>query len=149
MRYSDDLPRQYVNGQYTGESVGSRLPDGLALDADGLSHLRSVEHIGAVLLDGADFGFPAKADVARWQATGQEGPNEGVVYVEYELRNVDDERISLATGDIEYIGRNGQQLTPDDQETLWFRKSSADGRYNFEIKLADGNTFVAPLDWRK
>lgn len=58
MQYKDDLAKGYVNGYYVGESEGARLIDGLAPNADGLDHVRSFEHVGTVLQDGADPGYP-------------------------------------------------------------------------------------------
>lgn len=58
MKYQDDLPRGYVNAQYAGESIGTRLQDGLAPGADGLDHLRDTEHVGTVLQDGEEPGYP-------------------------------------------------------------------------------------------
>jgi hypothetical protein len=58
MKYQDDLPRGYVNAQYAGQSVGTRLQDGLAPGADGLDQFRDTEHVGTVLQDGAEPGYP-------------------------------------------------------------------------------------------
>lgn len=58
MRYKDDLQQGFVNGRYVGQSRGSRLPDGLAPESDGLDAARSAKHVGTVTPDGAQPGYP-------------------------------------------------------------------------------------------
>ncbi|MEK4512866.1 hypothetical protein [Paenibacillus sp. FSL K6-2524] len=149
MRYKDDLAKGYVNGYYVGQSEGSRLVDGLAPNAnDGLGNVRSFEHVGTVTQDGSTPNSPVPADLVSWKATGEEGPHEGVVYVQYELLDVDDNVIPLDEDNLTYITRDGKELKPDADSTLWFNKSLPHGRYVFEIKTAVNVIHVAPLDWR-
>ena len=57
------------------------------------------------------------------------------------------ERISLATGSVIYIKKDGNELTPDDQETLWFSDINPAGKYVFEVLTVSGKLYVATLDW--
>lgn len=56
-------------------------------------------------------------------------------------------RISLASGNVVYIKKNGKELTPNTDETLWFSVENPTGKYTFEIKTVDGNLYKPVLDW--
>lgn len=79
--------------------------------------------------------------------TGQEGEHNGVNHTEFELLDGEGERISLAAGAVEYIKKNGVDLTPDDQETLWFSDENEAGEYTIEVKTTAGIVYTAVLDW--
>ncbi|MEK3658166.1 hypothetical protein NSQ29_01225 [Paenibacillus sp. FSL F4-0236] len=68
-------------------------------------------------------------------------------HTEFELLDGDGVRISLKAGAATYIKKNGVNLTPDDQETLWFSDDNVAGQYNFEVKTAAGTVYTAVLDW--
>lgn len=57
------------------------------------------------------------------------------------------DRISLAAGAVVYIKKNGVDLIPDDQETLWFSVENDAGEYAFEVLTVGGNLYTATLDW--
>lgn len=59
----------------------------------------------------------------------------------------DGERISLATGNVVYIKKNGTNLVPNADETLWFSDSNPAGEYLFEILTVSGKLYTATLDW--
>ena len=56
MKYKDSLSRGYVNGYAVGTRIGTPLGDAANPDAnpDSYDHIRSIEHFGGVLRDGAD-----------------------------------------------------------------------------------------------
>ncbi|MEC0242772.1 hypothetical protein P4H66_23455 [Paenibacillus dokdonensis] len=56
-------------------------------------------------------------------------------------------RISLATGAVVYIRKNGINKTPDDQETLWFAATNPAGQYEFEVLTTSGKLYTAILNW--
>lgn len=68
-------------------------------------------------------------------------------HTEFELLDGAGVRISLAAGSVVYIKKDGVNLTPDDQETLWFSSSNPTGEYNFEVLTTGGKLYVATLDW--
>lgn len=84
---------------------------------------------------------------ATWNPTGREGEREGVNNTEFELLDGEGARISLAAGSVVYIKKNGKNLTPDDQETLWFSANNPAGKYNFEVLTTSGKLYTAVLDW--
>lgn len=84
---------------------------------------------------------------ATWNPTGQEGEREGVIHTEFELLDGEGDRISLAAGSVIYIKKDGVNLPPDDQETLWFSVSNQAGEYDFEILTTSGKLYTATLDW--
>ncbi|MNI49816.1 hypothetical protein D3C73_1044470 [compost metagenome] len=56
-------------------------------------------------------------------------------------------RVSLAVGAVSYIKKNGVNLAPDDQETLWFSDNNVAGQYAFEVLTVGGVLYSAILDW--
>ncbi|ASA22088.1 hypothetical protein [Paenibacillus donghaensis] len=68
-------------------------------------------------------------------------------HTEFELLDGAGARISLALGAVTYIKKNGAELTPDDQETLWFSDNNPAGQYTIEVKTIDGTVYSAVLDW--
>lgn len=68
-------------------------------------------------------------------------------HTEFELLDGAGVRVSLASGAVTYIKKNGVDLIPDDQETLWFGDSNVAGKYNFEVKTIAGKVYTAVLDW--
>ncbi|MEK3718863.1 hypothetical protein [Paenibacillus sp. FSL R7-0333] len=68
-------------------------------------------------------------------------------HTEFELLDGEGERISLAAGAVVYIKKNGVNLTPDDQETLWFSDENDAGEYTFEVETTAGTVYNAVLDW--
>jgi hypothetical protein len=57
-QYKDDLANGYANGYYVGKPVGERTPDALDPDGDGLANVRSFVHVGTVIQDAAQPGYP-------------------------------------------------------------------------------------------
>lgn len=57
MKYTDTS--NSINGQYLGESVGSKLADFLAPLDDGYDANRAVEHVGTIIQDGSDANKPS------------------------------------------------------------------------------------------
>ncbi|MFD3261860.1 hypothetical protein ACE3MQ_24990 [Paenibacillus lentus] len=57
------------------------------------------------------------------------------------------DRISLAAGAVVYIKKDGVNLIPNDDETLWFSSDNPAGQYNFEVLTTSGKLYVAILDW--
>lgn len=68
-------------------------------------------------------------------------------HVEFELLDTGGERISLAKGKVVYIKKNGVNLTPNTDETLWFSVENPTGSYTFEVKTIDETVYVAVLNW--
>lgn len=68
-------------------------------------------------------------------------------HVEFELLDAGGGLISLSVGNVVYIKKNGEKLTPDDQETLWFSVENPNGQYDFEVKTVAGTVYEATLDW--
>lgn len=56
MKYVDTL--NIINGHYVGESVGTKLADSLSPEDDGYDVIRSIEHVGTIIQDDIDEGFP-------------------------------------------------------------------------------------------
>ena len=96
---------------------------------------------------------PLGAEHAYMKATGREGEHEidGITYtfVEFEMLNDSDERVSLAEDNVEYIRANGRNLGPNTDETLWFNKNRDTGRYEYVVKTKDGIVYQAIHDWVK
>ncbi|WP_339273634.1 hypothetical protein MKY59_21035 [Paenibacillus sp. FSL W8-0426] len=69
------------------------------------------------------------------------------MHVEYDLLDKDGVKVSLAADNVEYIKRDGVNLAPDDQETLWFNVTKPAGSYVFEVRTKAGVKYVAILDW--
>lgn len=96
---------------------------------------------------------PLNAEYAYLESTGREGEHEidGVIYtfVEFEMLDVDGERISLAEDNVEYIRSNGRALIPNTDETLWFNKDKESGRYEYVVKTKAGVVYQAILEWVK
>lgn len=57
------------------------------------------------------------------------------------------ERISLAASNVIYIKKDGVDLVPNTDSTLWVNETSANGEYTFEVKTIDGNVYIAILNW--
>lgn len=68
-------------------------------------------------------------------------------HTEFEMLDGEGERISLAVGSVEYIKKNGNDLTPDDQDTLWFSDDNPAGKYKFEVLTTGGKLYISTLDW--
>ncbi|GIO39303.1 hypothetical protein J41TS12_41640 [Paenibacillus antibioticophila] len=79
--------------------------------------------------------------------TGQEGDHNGVNHTEFELLDGAGDRISLAAGSVVYIKKDGVNLTPNADETLWFSSDNPAGQYVFEVLTTGGKLYVANLDW--
>lgn len=96
---------------------------------------------------------PLNAEYAYLESTGREGEHEidGVIYtfVEFEMLDVNGERISLAEDNVEYIRSNGRALIPNTDETLWFTKDKESGRYEYVVKTKAGVVYQAILEWVK
>jgi hypothetical protein len=84
---------------------------------------------------------------ATWNPTGAEGEHEGVNHVEFELLDGEGARISLASDNIDYIKKNGVDLAPNQDETLWFSEENDAGEYLFELKTIAGTVYIAILEW--
>ncbi|MNW39626.1 hypothetical protein D3C74_167180 [compost metagenome] len=56
-------------------------------------------------------------------------------------------RISLAAGTVVFIKKDGINLTPDDQETLWFSVTNPAKSYVFEVLTIGGKLYTATLNW--
>lgn len=84
---------------------------------------------------------------ATFRATGREGDNEGITYVEYEMLDENGDRISLAIDDVNWIKQDGQELEPNTDETLWFNKSKPTGAYVFQVETKDEIVYEATLNW--
>lgn len=84
---------------------------------------------------------------ATFKPTGREGEHNGVNHTEFELLDGGGARISLAAGAVVYIKKDGKDLTPDDQETLWFSDNNPAGKYAFEVLTVGGKLYAATLNW--
>ncbi|WP_170220103.1 hypothetical protein [Paenibacillus anaericanus] len=99
-----------------------------------------------------EISFPYRKKVltpspATLNPTGREGEHEGVNHTEFELLDGAGARISLAAGAVTYIKKDGVNLTPDDQETIWFSDDNLAGEYIFEVLTVGGKFYTAALDW--
>lgn len=56
-------------------------------------------------------------------------------------------RISLAIGNVVYIKKDGVNLEPNTDETLWFKETNPNGEYTFDVETIDGKTYIAILNW--
>ena len=85
-----------------------------------------------------------------WRATGNTDFNtvDGTAYVfqEFELL-VNNERLSLHEDNVKSITVNGQELTPNTDETLWFNVLKETGEYKFVVVDNDDVTYEATLSW--
>ncbi|MEW5762766.1 MAG: hypothetical protein AB1776_06175 [Bacillota bacterium] len=91
---------------------------------------------------------------ATWQETGRYGTHDGTVYKEFELRDANNQKISLASSNVNSITvvepDNVQKtLQPDTDNTLWFNVAKSSGDYVFTIVTKDGATYTATLNWTK
>lgn len=85
--------------------------------------------------------------MATWNPTGREGEHEGVNHIEFEMLDSEGARISLAINNVIYIKKDGIDLEPNTDETLWFNETNPNGTYTFEVKTIDGTVYIAVLDW--
>ncbi|NLB53839.1 MAG: hypothetical protein GX808_13020, partial [Syntrophomonadaceae bacterium] len=94
-----------------------------------------------------------------WEATleptGNEGiaPHDGNLYKEYEMLDKWEEPISLAKGQVTFIGTIGDDgkwkaLEPNTDETLWFNDAHPTFYYDFIVANPDG-IYRANLEWIK
>lgn len=68
-------------------------------------------------------------------------------HVEFELLDSSGDRISLAANNVIYIKRDGVYLTPNADETLWFRETNPAGEYEFIVLTKAKTKYRAVLDW--
>jgi len=87
--------------------------------------------------------------------TGNEGiaPHDGNLYKEYRMLDANDDPISLAEGQVSFIGTIGddgkwKELEPNTDETLWFNDAHLTFCYDFIVANPDG-IYRATLEWIK
>lgn len=56
-------------------------------------------------------------------------------------------RVSLAAENVVYIKKDGVNLTPNADETLWFSDNNPAGDYVFEVLTTGGGLYTATLEW--
>ncbi|MBP1907076.1 hypothetical protein J2Z32_003741 [Paenibacillus turicensis] len=56
-------------------------------------------------------------------------------------------RISLAASNLIYITKNGAPLTPNADETLWFKETNLAGSYEFIVMTKAKVKYRAVLEW--
>lgn len=56
-------------------------------------------------------------------------------------------RISLAADDLIYITKDGVNLIPNADETLWFRETNPTGTYEFVVFTKAKVKYKATLNW--
>lgn len=79
-----------------------------------------------------------------WEATGQEGEHQGIIYVEYKLLDGDGQ-VSLEQDDVKLIARLADDkwmaLEPNTDPTLWFNKGHVTGDYEFFIVTCEDDLY--------
>lgn len=68
-------------------------------------------------------------------------------HVEFELLDSGGARISLTADNLIYITRDGVNLVPNTDETLWFKETNLAGEYEFIIFTKTKIKYHAVLDW--
>jgi hypothetical protein len=84
---------------------------------------------------------------ARFEATGNTGPHDGKVYIEYEMQDADGSKIDLSDANIVTINVDGKELIPNSDTTLYVNAEKEAGQYTYTVVTKDGKRYKAELDW--